>query len=72
MPASALQIESLIKAGDELRRLNGVDVLAKLAIAKIGADRRKRYGEFSDAANEAAAPLSMQIGGQPVAMSSTP
>jgi deoxycytidylate deaminase len=49
------EIKSLIEAGDELRRINGVDVLAKLAIAKIGADRRKKFGEFEDAANENAA-----------------
>jgi len=57
------EIESLIKAGDELRRINGVDVLAKLAIAKIGADRRKMFGEFSDAANENAAPAPQRIVG---------
>ena len=38
------EIKSLIAAGDELRRINGKDVLAKLAIAKIGADRRKKFG----------------------------
>lgn len=47
-----LEINSLIKAGDELRRLHGNDVLAKLAIAKVGADRTKKYGEFSDKASE--------------------
>lgn len=46
------EIDTLIKAGDELRRQLGNDVLAKMAIAKIGADRRKSYGEFSDRANE--------------------
>lgn len=46
------EIDTLIKAGDELRRRFGNDVLAKMAIAKIGADRMKAYGEFSDRANE--------------------
>ncbi len=46
------EIDTLIKAGDELRRLLGNDVLAKMAIAKISADRKKSYGEFSDRANE--------------------
>jgi deoxycytidylate deaminase len=46
------EIDTLIKAGDELRRKLGNDVLAKMAIAKIGADRMKAYGEFSDRANE--------------------
>ncbi|MAZ08480.1 MAG: CMP deaminase [Sutterellaceae bacterium] len=46
------EIDTLIKAGDELRRRLGNDVLAKMAIAKIGADRLKSYGEFSDRANE--------------------
>lgn len=46
------EIASLIKMGDELRRRLGNDVLAKMAIAKIGADRIKSYGEFSDHANE--------------------
>ncbi len=46
------EIDTLIKVGDELRRKFGNDVLAKMAIAKIGADRLKSYGEFSDRANE--------------------
>lgn len=46
------EIDTLIRAGDELRHKLGNDVLAKMAIAKIGADRRKSYGEFSDRANE--------------------
>lgn len=46
------EINSLINAGDELRKKHGNDVLAKLAIAKIGADRTKTYGEFNDKANE--------------------
>ena len=35
------EIDTLIKAGDALRLELGNDVLAKLAIAKIGADRKK-------------------------------
>lgn len=46
------EIDTLIKAGDELRRKLGNDILAKMAIAKIGADRMKSYGDFSDRANE--------------------
>lgn len=57
------EIKSLIRAGDELRRLNGVDVLAKLAIAKIGADRRKRFGEFVDIADEGSVLQPRRIGG---------
>jgi deoxycytidylate deaminase len=55
------EISCLIKAGDELRRVYGPDVLAKLAIAKIGADRRKTYGSFEDASNEADTPPGKQI-----------
>ena len=47
-----LEIKSLINAGDELRSNHGNDVLAKLAIAKISADRTKTYEEFDDHANE--------------------
>lgn len=54
-------IRSLIQAGDELRREFGSDVLAKLAIAKISADRRKKYGEFSDRANESQADADKRI-----------
>ncbi|GHT92954.1 cytidine deaminase [Betaproteobacteria bacterium] len=46
------EIDTLIKEGDKLREKYGNDVLAKMAIAKIGADRQKAYGEFSDHANE--------------------
>lgn len=55
------EIDTLIKAGDELRRKLGNDVLAKMAIAKIGADRRKAYGEFSDRANESGQSADRQI-----------
>ena len=55
------QIDTLIKAGDALRFQLGNDVLAKLAIAKIGADRKKNFGEFSDRANEAETDPEKQI-----------
>lgn len=58
------EIESLIAAGDHLRDQYGKDVLAKLAVAKIGADRRKKYGEFDDAANEAGTAPQRQIRNQ--------
>lgn len=58
------EIESLIQAGDELRRLYGADILTKLAIAKISADRQKRFGEFEDAANEAGAQPDRRIRSQ--------
>lgn len=46
------EIQSLIKVGDALRERFGSDVLAKLAIAKIGADRAARFGLFEDVAAE--------------------
>ena len=46
------EIQSLIKAGDALRSAYGSDILAKLAIAKISADRQKHFGEFQDVADE--------------------
>ena len=46
------EIDTLIRAGDELRRMQGNDILAKMAIAKISADRKKNYGDFSDRADE--------------------
>lgn len=55
------EIDTLIKAGDELRRQLGNDVLAKMAIAKIGADRKKAYGDFSDRANEGEKSANRQI-----------
>ena len=45
-------IKSLIEIGDALRENFGKDILAKLAIAKIGADRAHRYGNFQDVADE--------------------
>lgn len=55
------EIDTLIKAGDELRHKLGNDVLAKMAIAKIGADRLKAFGEFSDRANESEKSANSQI-----------
>ncbi len=46
------EIQSLIKIGDGLRQNFGHDVLAKLAIAKIGADRAQHFGAFEDVAAE--------------------
>jgi deoxycytidylate deaminase len=55
------EIKSLIEAGDALRKQFGNDVLAKLAIAKIGGDRRKKHGDFEDEANELAKSASSRI-----------
>lgn len=55
------EIRTLIEVGDELRKLYGRDVLAKLAIAKIGGDRIKRYGKFTDPADELAKTPSERI-----------
>lgn len=55
--------ESLIKVGDALRLQFGSDILAKLAIAKIGGDRHKEYGEFADRADEANTDSAKQIVG---------
>lgn len=57
------EIQSLIRIGDELRRQHGPDVLAKLAIAKIGADRDQRFGSFVDEAVEAQQPQAQRIQG---------
>lgn len=46
------KINSLIKIGDALRSKYGNDVLAKLAIAKIGGDRTNNFGAFEDVAAE--------------------
>ncbi len=42
------EIKTLIQAGDTLRSRFGNDILAKLAIAKVRADREKAYGPFVD------------------------
>lgn len=55
----AQRISSLIKAGDALREKFGNDILAKMAISKISADRKTLFGGFNDkAAEERAAPES--------------
>ncbi|MGN8001682.1 anti-phage dCTP deaminase [Acidovorax sp. 22279] len=46
------EIQSLIEIGDALRKQFGNDVLAKLAIAKIAADRAHQFGVFEDVAAE--------------------
>lgn len=58
------EIRSLIKIGDALRKRYDNDVLAKLAIAKIGADRAHRYGVFEDVAAESEKPEGRKIQGQ--------
>lgn len=58
------EIQSLIQIGDALRKKYGNDVLAKLAIAKIGADRAHRYGAFEDVAAESEKPEDRKIQGQ--------
>lgn len=65
--ASSFQkITSLIEAGDALRKCFGNDVLAKLAIAKISADRELRFGKFDDVASEATTSTAQKISGQRV------
>ncbi|HEI9844187.1 TPA: hypothetical protein SLN72_001134 [Morganella morganii] len=46
------KFKSLITVGDKLRENYGSDILAKLAIAKISAERKKNFGEFDDIVNE--------------------
>lgn len=46
------KFKSLISVGDKLRQIYGNDVLAKLAIAKISAERQKNFGDFDDIVNE--------------------
>ncbi|MEP8705053.1 anti-phage dCTP deaminase [Enterobacter roggenkampii] len=46
------KFKSLITVGDKLREVYGSDILAKLAIAKISAERKKNFGEFDDIVNE--------------------
>lgn len=48
------EIKSLIDIGDALRDRYQKDVLAKLATAKISADRNKHFGAFEDVAAESA------------------
>lgn len=56
--------QSLIQIGDAIRHKYGSDVLAKLAIAKIGADRAHRFGVFEDVAAESGKPESSKIHSQ--------
>lgn len=58
------EINSLIQIGDELRRNHGPDVLAKLAIANISADRSNQYGDFEDVATESQRPANERIQNQ--------
>ncbi|HGE6659538.1 TPA: anti-phage dCTP deaminase [Serratia marcescens] len=46
------KFKSLITVGDKLREIYGSDILAKLAIAKISAERKKNFGDFDDIVNE--------------------
>ncbi|RAT11455.1 MULTISPECIES: anti-phage dCTP deaminase [Lonsdalea] len=59
-----LEIDSLIKGGDSLRQKFGNDILAKMAIAKIGGDRIKTYGDFKDLAKEGETPENKKIKSQ--------
>lgn len=58
------EILSLISIGDELRHRHGTDVLAKLAIAKISADRLHHFGVFEDVAAELRQPDGQRINDQ--------
>lgn len=58
------EIKSLIDIGDTLRGQYGHDILAKMAIAKIGADRNKNFGAFEDVAAEARKKHSERIASQ--------
>lgn len=60
------EILSLIKSGDELRKKFGNDILAKLAIAKIKADREARFGAFKDSVSESSAAADHRIESQRV------
>jgi len=57
-------IDSLIKGGDELRHIFGNDILAKMAIAMIGGDREKKFGEFNDIAAEKETPANRRVSSQ--------
>lgn len=60
------KIKSLISIGDKLRELYGSDILAKLAIAKISAERTKKFGSFDDVVNESTKKDSNKIHNQKV------
>ncbi|MCL6408150.1 CMP deaminase, partial [Dickeya dadantii] len=46
------KFKTLINVGDELRRSFGNDILTKMAVAKVSADREKQFGPVADVANE--------------------
>lgn len=52
---------SLIDIGDKLREKFGPDILAKIAIAKISADRQQAFGPPDDVAKESERPESLKI-----------
>lgn len=58
------EIQALIAAGDKLREIHGNDILAKIAIAKIRADRDQKFGGFNDKVDEAAVPAEKKIKAQ--------
>ena len=60
------KFKSLISVGDKLRELYGNDILAKLAIAKISAERQKTFGEFENVLNEANATPGKKIKDQKI------
>lgn len=60
------EIRSLIQIGDALRERYGRDVLAKLAIAKIGGDRQNSFGQFDDVVSESSTEPSRRIRSQRV------
>lgn len=53
-------IDSMISAGDKLRLKHGNDVLAKIAIAKISADREAIYGSSTRPAGDSASEITDQ------------
>lgn len=52
---------SLIDIGDKLREKFGPDILAKIAIAKISADRQQAFGPPDDVAKESERPENLKI-----------
>lgn len=60
------KFKSLISVGDKLREMYGSDILAKLAIAKISAERSNIFGEFEDVVNEANTPEGRKIKNQKI------
>ena len=55
---------SLIDIGDVLRERFGADILAKIAIAKISADRQQSFGPSDDAAKDTEQPHELKIAQQ--------